>query len=126
MEDKKTLPVFNVRLASRLMAEGYIINHTNINRHKRNMRVFYFRNTPGLAEDIQRIRRELFRCKCDVPTIAVYKIGLAQWLLIRGYYIHHLGKNQENNKCPVFYFVDVPGLQEAIDEYLREVDHAKR
>lgn len=123
---EKTLPVFNIRVASRLMAEGYIIDHTDINRNKRHWRVFYFRNTPGLAEDIQRIKQELFRCKNDVPTIAVYKIGLAQRLLIRGYYIHHLGKNQGNMNRPVFYFVDVPGLQEAIDEYLREVKYAKR
>lgn len=124
--EEKTLPVFSIGIASRLMAEGYIIDHTDINRNKRHLRVFYFRNTPGLAEDIQRIKRELFRCKNDVPTIAVYKIGLAQRLLIRGYFIHHLGKDQRNIKQPVFYFVNVPGLQEAIDEYLHEVKYAKR
>lgn len=124
--EEKTLPVFSIGIASRLMAEGYIIDHTDINRNKRHLRVFYFRNTPGLAEDIQRIKRELFRCKNDVPTIAVYKIGLAQRLLIRGYFIHHLGKDQRNMKQPVFYFVNVPGLQESIDEYLHEVKYAKR
>lgn len=124
--EEKTLPVFHIRVASHLMAEGYVVDHTDINHNKRCLRVFYFRNTPGLAKDIQRIKRELFRCKNDVPTIAVYKIGLAQRLLIRGYFIHHLGKDKRNMKRPVFYFVNVPGLQEAIDEYFREVDHAKR
>lgn len=125
MEGKKTLPVFSLSIASRLIAEGYVIDHTDINQNKRHLRVFYFRNTPGLIEDIQRIRKELFRCKSDVPTIAVYKLGLAQRLLVRGYYIHHLGKDRRNKGWPVYFFIDVPGLQEAIDEYFKEVDHAK-
>ena len=126
MEEKKTLPVFSLSIASRLMAKGYVIDHTDINQNKRHLRVFYFRNTPGLVDDIQKIRKELFRCKSDVPTIAVYKLGLAQRLLIRGYYIHHLGKDQRNKGWPVYYFVNVPGLQEAEASKQKEVRNAER
>ena len=58
MEEKKTLPVFSLSIASRLMAKGYVIDHTDINQNKRHLRVFYFRNTPGLVDDIQKIRKE--------------------------------------------------------------------
>lgn len=125
MRKINTTPVFSLRIASRLMAEGYVIDHTDRNKNCKQLRVFYFRDTPGLKDDIERIKGELYRTKTDVPTIAVYKLGLAQRLLIHGYVIHHLGKDRRNKGCPIFYFVNVPGLQEAIDEYLGEVAYAR-
>ncbi len=126
MEKVSTTPVFSLRVASRLMADGYIIDHTDRNKNCKYLRVFYFRDTPGLKEDIERIKNELYRMKKDVPTIAVNRIGLAQRLLVRGFQIHHLGKNKDDHKQAVFYFVDILGLQEAIEEYLGEVAHARR
>jgi len=125
MEKVNTTPIFSLRIASRLMEEGYVIDHVDRNKNCKYLRVFYFRDTPGLKDDIERIKQELNRVKKDVPTIAVNKIGLAQRLLVRGYQIHHLGKNRDDHKQAVFYFVDIPGLQEAIDEYLGEVAHAR-
>ena len=126
MEGKKTLPVFSLPIASRLMKEGYVLNHTARNRNNRNMIVYYFRNVTRLKEDIQRFKREIYYALDQVHTIAVERIGLAQRLLARGYKIHHLGTRREDHRLPVFYFVEEPCLQEFIDEYLREVNNAKR
>ena len=126
MNEKRTLPVFNLLIASRLMKEGYVLNHTARNRNHKNMIVYYFRNVPGLAEDIQRFKKEIYYTLDYAPTIAVERIGLAQRLLARGHKIHHLGKQREDHRLPVFYFVEEPGLKEAIDEYLHEVKNAKR
>lgn len=126
MNDKRTLPVFSLTIASRLMKEGYVLDHTARNRNNKKMIVYYFRNVAGLEEDIQRFKREIYYALDHVSTIAVERIGLAQRLLARGYKIHHLGKQREDHRLPVFYFAVEPGLQEAIDEYFKEVQNAKR
>ncbi len=78
MDEKRTLPVFSLPIASRLMKEGYVLNHTARNRNHKGMIVYYFRNVAGLEEDIQRFKREVYYTLDQVPTIAVERIGLAQ------------------------------------------------
>jgi hypothetical protein len=51
--ERKTIPIYSLRLARKLMNKGYFLNHTDRNRVYPDLKVFYFRYAPGIYDEIE-------------------------------------------------------------------------
>lgn len=57
--NNKYYPVFNKKLAERLFSAGFFLSHTDWNKNRRNMKVYYFAETPELRAAVKAYRTEV-------------------------------------------------------------------
>ena len=55
----KYFPVFSKRLAERLFSAGFDLSHTDWNKNRNGMKVFYFAETPELRAAVEAYRMEV-------------------------------------------------------------------
>lgn len=67
---KTNIPVFSFKLARRLINKGYILNHTNKNNNYPKLKIYFFRDAPGLKDEIAAYQREVAIKKEDRNTNA--------------------------------------------------------
>lgn len=86
--------------------------------------VFFFDDSYELQQEIERFRRREFRPKkkinknvTDCGNIEVFSRKIAGNLMMDGYILLNVKKSYRNEKCQVFFFKDLPGIQEKIKEY---------
>lgn len=58
MSKDRTIPVFTMRMATFLISEGWILDHLDKDNRDPMRLVFYFRNAPGIYDDMNRFRQE--------------------------------------------------------------------
>ena len=57
--NNKYYPIFNKKLAERLFSTGFFLSHTDWNKNRRNMKVYYFAETPELRAAVEVYRTEV-------------------------------------------------------------------
>ncbi|MGN1155463.1 MAG: DUF5659 domain-containing protein [Agathobacter sp.] len=57
--NNKYYPVFSKNLAERLFFAGFFLSHTDWNKKRRNMKVYYFAETPELRAAVEAYRTEV-------------------------------------------------------------------
>lgn len=57
--NNKYYPVFSKSLAERLFSAGFFLSHTDWNKKRRNMKVYYFSETPELRAAVEAYRMEV-------------------------------------------------------------------
>ena len=57
MSKDKTIPVFTMRMATFLISEGWILAHLDKDKRDPMRLVFYFRDAPGIYDDMNRFRQ---------------------------------------------------------------------
>lgn len=57
--NNKYYPVFSKNLAERLFSAGFFLSHTDWNKKRRNMKVYYFAETPELRAAVEAYRMEV-------------------------------------------------------------------
>ena len=58
-KQKNTVPVFSKNLVIRLLEKGFILNHTQNNLNNPCLKVFFFKNSPGIDEEINKYQAEV-------------------------------------------------------------------
>lgn len=57
--NNKYYPVFSKNLAEQLFSAGFLLSHTDWNKKRRNMKVYYFAETPELRAAVETYRMEV-------------------------------------------------------------------
>lgn len=57
--NNKYYPVFSKNLAERLFSAEFFLSHTDWNKNRRNMKVYYFTETPELRAAVEAYRTEV-------------------------------------------------------------------